>query len=161
MKWAINTFKPFKSAKPDQIFPALLQEWLKLIVGPLTRTLTACLALGYMPRVVFIPKAGKTSYSPDKDFRPISLSSFFLKTLEKLVDPYVKNFVLQRHLLHHSQHAYCMDYSTEIALHAAVSFIESQKNGYEIGSFLDIEDVSLNASLRGSEACLDGGSQLR
>ncbi|KAL6418988.1 hypothetical protein ACFW04_011476 [Cataglyphis niger] len=49
---AVKTFKPFKSAGSDKIFPAVLQEGLVQISGPFTRTLRACLALGY-------PKAGE------------------------------------------------------------------------------------------------------
>nr|XP_012214525.1 PREDICTED: uncharacterized protein LOC105667354 [Linepithema humile] len=37
VKWAINAFKPYKSAGPDGVFPALLQKGLEQIVGPLTR----------------------------------------------------------------------------------------------------------------------------
>jgi len=51
IKWTVNTFGPFKSARPDRIFPALLQRWLELIVGPLIRVLRACVALGYTQRV--------------------------------------------------------------------------------------------------------------
>ncbi|XP_039306377.1 uncharacterized protein LOC120359948 [Solenopsis invicta] len=65
VRWAINTFKPFKSAGPDQVFPALLQEGLELVVGPLTRTLRACLALGHTPSAWKLasgihPKSGKS-----------------------------------------------------------------------------------------------------
>lgn len=100
MKWAIFTFKLFTLAGPDWIFPALLQKGLELIVGPLTRTLRACLALGCTPsawklaRVVFIPKTGRTSYFSAKDFRPINLTLFLLKTLENLVDAYVRDVIL-------------------------------------------------------------------
>ena len=152
VKWAIRTFKPFKSAGPDGIFPALLQEGLELIIGPLTRTLRACLALGYVPkawklaRVVFIPKMGRTCCSTAKDFRPISLTSFLLKTLEKLIDAYIRDAVLGRHPLHVNQHAYRAGYSTETALHALVSRIEGQleAGGYTVGSFLDIEGAFNN-----------------
>lgn len=37
-------------------------------------------------KVVFIPKAGKPSIAKSKDFRPISLLSFLLKTLKGLLD---------------------------------------------------------------------------
>jgi hypothetical protein len=37
-------------------------------------------------RVIFIPKPGRDSYELAKSFRPISLTSFFLKTMERLVD---------------------------------------------------------------------------
>ena len=35
--------------------------------------------------VVFIPKAGKPSHIGPKDYSPISLSSFLLKALERLI----------------------------------------------------------------------------
>jgi hypothetical protein len=43
-------------------------------------------AIWHQVKVVFIPKAGKNSYTGPRDFRPISLTSFLLKTLERLVD---------------------------------------------------------------------------
>jgi len=52
-----------------------------------------CLAVNHIPSmwmdvsVIFIPKAGKPSHITPKDFRPKSLSSFLLKTLERLIDP--------------------------------------------------------------------------
>ncbi|XP_063994255.1 uncharacterized protein LOC135171557 [Diachasmimorpha longicaudata] len=46
-------------------------------------------------RVVFIPKPGKCSYDNAKAYRPISLSSFLLKTLERLVDRHIKEGVLR------------------------------------------------------------------
>nr|XP_012230583.1 PREDICTED: RNA-directed DNA polymerase from mobile element jockey-like [Linepithema humile] len=152
VKWAINTFKPYKSAGPDGVFPALLQEGLEQIVGPLTRTLRAFIAMSYTPsawklvRVVFIPKAGRTSYTKAKDFRPISLTLFLLKTLEKLVDAYLRETTLWSHPLHKNQHAYRSGYSTETALHQTVAFIEEQleRKGYAVGAFLDIEGAFNN-----------------
>nr|XP_012217316.1 PREDICTED: RNA-directed DNA polymerase from mobile element jockey-like [Linepithema humile] len=108
--------------------------------------------MGYTPsawklaRVVFIPKAGRTSYTKAKDFRPISLTSFLLKTLEKLVDAYLRETTLWSHPLHKNQHAYRSGYSTETALHQTVAFIEEQleRKGYAVGAFLDIEGAFNN-----------------
>nr|XP_012234697.1 PREDICTED: RNA-directed DNA polymerase from mobile element jockey-like [Linepithema humile] len=108
--------------------------------------------MGYTPsawklaRVVFIPKAGRTSYTKAKDFRPISLTSFLLKTLEKLVDAYLRETTLWRHPLHKNQHAYRSGYSTETALHQTVAFIKEQleRKGYAVGAFLDIEGAFNN-----------------
>jgi hypothetical protein len=41
-------------------------------------------------RVIFIPKPGRDSYELAKSFRPISLTSLFLKTMERLVDSYIR-----------------------------------------------------------------------
>jgi hypothetical protein len=62
----------------------------------LTYIFAACLAYGYIPiawravRVILIPKSGRDSYELAKSFRPISLTSFFFKTMEKLVDSYIR-----------------------------------------------------------------------
>ena len=79
VSWAVSSFDPYKSAGPDGIFPALIQDlyqssyqgWL-LFLG-----------------VVFIPKAGKINHNTAKYYRPTSLTSFLLKTLERLIDVYV------------------------------------------------------------------------
>jgi hypothetical protein len=57
----------------------------------LNKIFAACLVYGYITlawravRVIFIPKPGRDSYELAKSFRPISLTSFFLKTMEKPV----------------------------------------------------------------------------
>lgn len=92
IRWAIGTFKPFKSPGEDEIFPALLQQGVEEILPSLKRLFRASLSMGIIPepwrgvKVIFIPKPGKATYSDPKSFRPISLMSFVLKTLEKLVD---------------------------------------------------------------------------
>jgi hypothetical protein len=61
------------------------------LVGP-RLVFRAYLATSYVPpiwqqvKVAFMPKPGRNSYSGPGDYRPINLTSFLLKTLEKLVD---------------------------------------------------------------------------
>lgn len=50
-------------------------------------TFAACLEV----KMIFIPKPGGSCYDQAKLFRPISLSSFFLKILERLIDRYVRD----------------------------------------------------------------------
>lgn len=63
-----------------------LQVTSDLVLPIIEMILRSCLDLVYIPRrwrevkVVFIPKAGKYSHVIPKDLRPISLSSFILKT---------------------------------------------------------------------------------
>lgn len=45
-------------------------------------------------RVVFIPKSGNRDKTTPKAFRPISLSSVMLKTMEKILDEFIKSRVL-------------------------------------------------------------------
>ena len=85
----------------------------------------AALALGYIPiawriaRVAFIHKPGKIEYTTAKSFQPISLTSFLLKGLEKLVDGPMVTLPI-----HPRQHAYQAGKSTESALHQLVGRIE-------------------------------------
>lgn len=157
VKWAINSFEPYKTPGPDGIFPKMLQEGCKSILGFITGILRGCVAIGYVPniwkqtRVSFIPKPGKKSYFTVKDFRPISLTSFLLKTLERLVDTYIRQNILINRPLHRRQHAYTVGKSTETALHSVVNYIEKAFEAKEtvIGSFVDIEGA-FNSTTRNS-----------
>jgi hypothetical protein len=128
--WAIDSFAPYKSPGMDGIFPALLQEGRGVLVPYLVRIFRTCLATGYVPpawcqvKVVFIPKPGRDSYGRPKDYRPISLTSFLLKTMERLVDRFLRDEILVSLPLHPNQHAYQTGKSAETALHQLVVRIE-------------------------------------
>lgn len=147
IRWAIKSFSPYKSPGPDGIFPALLQEGIDVIVESLHVIFTACLTLGYVPRkwrevrVTFIPKPGRIDYEEAKNHRGISLSSFLLKTLERLIDRHVRQTCLRRKPLCNNQHAYQRGKSTMSAVQALLSKIESSlKSGdHVVATFLDIE----------------------
>ena len=49
---------------------------------------------------MFISKPGRNSYSGPRYFRPIKLKSFFLKTMERLVDGYLRDEALAQVPLH-------------------------------------------------------------
>ena len=104
LDWAIGSFMPYKSLGPDGIFPALLQRGLDALRVPLTKLFRTCIALGHTPgnwyvsRMVFVPKGGRAGHSVPKDYRPISLTSFLLKTLERLVDRRISEVLVERHL---------------------------------------------------------------
>jgi hypothetical protein len=106
IRWALGTFKPFKSAETDEIVPALLKKGMELLVPHLCHIFRACMTHGFIPmawrqvKVTFIPKPGKLDYTVAKAYHPISLSSFLLKTVEKLVDRHFSDGVLMIHPLH-------------------------------------------------------------
>ena len=126
--WAVNSFKPFKTAGGDKISPKMIQEALPSILDELVRLFIGSLTLSQIPdnwtkvEVIFIPKPGKNPADP-KGYRPISLSSFILKTMERLVDLYVREHLL----LHENQFAYRKGKSTELAIHQLVSKLEKAK----------------------------------
>ena len=73
--------------------------------------------------VIFIPKPGKEDYSSPKSFRPITLSSFVLKGLERIMLWYLREKVITKAL--ESQHAYTRGLSTESALSKILDYVES------------------------------------
>ena len=164
--WALKSFKPFKSAGLDGIFPALLQWQLNQATNQLLPIYRACIAFKYIPRVwreakvVFLPKPGKEDYTDAKSFRPISLTSFLLKTLERLVDRHLRDGALKSRPLHPQQHAYRKGRSTESALHMVVHKIETAitNKASTLAAFIDIEGAfdktmhnSINQALRRSK----------
>lgn len=154
LEWAINSFEPYKSPGVDGIFPALLKQGMSKLATPLCALLRASLALGYVPigwrkvKVVFIPKPGRDTYAQAKSFRPISLTSFLLKTLEKLIDRHIRDDVLSIKPLHRNQYAYQAGKSCELAIHELTHRIERALDSREtaIGTFLDIEGAFDNTS---------------
>jgi hypothetical protein len=90
---------------------------------------------------MFISKPGKYDYTEAKAYFPISLVSFLLKIMEKLVDRYIMDGVLKEHPLHQKQHDYRTGKSPKNALHNVVTCTESATEYKEISleAFLDIE----------------------
>ena len=147
ISWSVNSFGAYKSGGGDQIFPAMLQKAGNVIIPVLKILFKASLRLKYIPKtwrdtsVCFIPKPGKTSYDRAKSFRPISLMSFVLKTLEKIMDHKIKTGPLLKNPIEKTQYAYATGRSTDTALHNLVEEIERglQNDGFAITVFIDIE----------------------
>lgn len=149
--WAIQSFKPYKSPGEDGIFPALLQQGRKILIPYLVKLFRASLAWGYIPsnwskvKVIYIPKAGRVEPHP-KSFRPISLTSFLLKTLEKAVEAHLRGKILSKNPLNQNQYAYQRGKSTELALYNLVEELTRSLEGGEIALavFFDIEGAFNN-----------------
>lgn len=94
-------------------------------------------------KIVFIPKSGRNGHILAKDFRPISLSLFLLKSLERLIDKYLKTGSLLEKPLVNFQYIYRKSKSTDTAVHYLVSGVETQleAGGYALSCFIDIEEV--------------------
>ena len=151
--WAVKSFKPFKSPGPDKVSPKELQVVLDLILPWLKAIFSACLKLSFIPSkwkttsVVFIPKQGRLNLENPKDYRPISLSSFLLKTMERIIEVEIRNSIPSGYLSD-SQHAYSKGKSTESALHSLVYTIERSFSNKEctLAIFLDIEGALNNVT---------------
>ena len=129
----------------------MLQKCTEIIGELLRRLYTACLHHSYVPtswrkvKVIFIPKVGKIQHVVTKDYRPISLSSFLLKTLERIIDDHVRQRI---HIMPFSpdQHAYLRGKSVETAIHSLTTRIEQSIHHGEfvLACFLDIEGAFNN-----------------
>ena len=88
-------------------------------------------------KVVFIPKPGRNSYSGPRDYRPISLTLFLLKTTERPLGRHRTDEALALVPLHLNQYAYQARKSVETALYQLVVRIEKALDQQEsLGSFL-------------------------
>lgn len=105
--------------------------------------------------MVFTPKSGKTNHSNAKDYRPISLSSFLLKVMERLLDCHIRSYFNDRKIAK-SQHAYIKGRSVETALHEIMKTAERSihHKQYSLVAFLDIEGAFNNVTTDAIEESL-------
>ena len=98
--------------------------------------------------VLMLPKPGKPNYDEMKLFRPISLNSFLLKGLERLVVWELEDTALRRTPFHPAQNAFRKGQSCDIALSEVVDKVESgiMRDQYALGVFLDIQGAFDNVS---------------
>jgi ribonuclease HI len=147
VKRAIASFGDRKAPGCDGLQPIVLKHLGWRALTRLTTLYHASITLHYVPldwrrsRVIFIPKPGKETYANPRSFRPITLSSFIVKTLERLIAWELETTTLRTNPLSASQHAFRKGRSTESALSNMMEYIEyALANGfYALGVFLDIQ----------------------
>ncbi len=112
---AIWSFGDLKAAGPDELKPIVLKHLGVKAVNKLVEFFRASSLLGYVPlrcgesKAVFIPKPGKSDYSQVCSFRPISLSSFIMKALERVWAWRFKELALIQNPLSCNLHAFRRD----------------------------------------------------
>ena len=161
IKLALDGFEVKKSPGPDEIKPILFQYLSDNVLKYLELIYKSCIYLRYTPKlwretkVIFIPKPGKVDYRVPKSFRPISLSNYFLKGLERLVG-WKMDEALIEYPIHPKQHGFLKNKSTESALSNTVNYIEKylMKNQYALGIFLDISSAFDSISPEHVQRCL-------
>lgn len=153
---AIFKFLPYKSPGPDRIVPAMLQQGAEVIIPVLAPLIKASIQMGHIPsvwrkvKVIFIPKIGRSDFTDASSFRPITLSSFILKVIERLIEWNIREYIETRCPLHPAQHAYQKGKSTETALHSLVTRLEKCIGHKDVAfvSFLDISGAFNNVSFQ-------------
>jgi len=98
---------------------------------------------------VFIPNPGR-SYQKASSWRPISLTSFLLKALERLIDWHLRTNALEGRLKSAGQCAYLRGASTELALHRFVNQAEKALRNQKFGRgvLLDVEGAFSHVTFR-------------
>ena len=144
---AIKSFGYFKAPGPDGIPPIVYKHLDDKSIIRLKQIFKASYLLGCTPgkwraaKVIFIAKDGKKDYAQPRSFRPITLSNFLVKIMERVVLWHINQNILAINPLSANQHAFRKGYSTESALSSMVGQIEGAfaKNEYALGVFLDIQ----------------------
>lgn len=162
---AIKLFGPHKSGGLDGLKPIVLQHLPKSIKLRFISIFNACIGLSYTPiewrksNVVFAKKHGKSSDDP-RGYRPISLTSFLFKTLERLVQWHADETNFKEIPIHKNQHAFRKGHSTDDALTRVVNRLEQGllQGQFAVAIFLDIKGAFDNIT---SDAIIDAMSRYR
>lgn len=91
VSWAylIKSFETYKVLNSDRVYSIMLQREQGVLFGLLTKVLRASIALRHFFREwsdIRVTIISKSSHVLAKDFKLISLSSFILKALKRLID---------------------------------------------------------------------------
>ena len=145
IKRSLGGFEKKKSPGPDGLKPLVFEHLPEAFLEVLQIIYKASIHLGYTPKqwkrtkVIFISKPGKETYDKPKSFRPISLSNYLLKGLERLVG-WRMDEALKHNPIHPKQHGFLTGKSTESAVSNTTNYIEKfiMKKQHCVGVFLDI-----------------------
>ena len=128
---AIDSLPNGKATGPDGIKNEVIKRLPNRHRLELLRQIRASIAMGFLPEpwldmsAIYIKKGGDRSRVNPKSYRPIGLSSTFLKLSERLVNWRLKDTILQKGIPR--QHAFTLGLSTETAISELVNYIEKAK----------------------------------
>ena len=168
MEVAINKFQSFKAPGPDGLYPVPLQKGWNQLKGYYHVIFQACLRHRYVPKAweegtcVFLPKPGKGSYFEAKPIRMVTLTSFQLKWLERVILYHVNEDNNVQAKLSASQYGFRAGVSTETALHEFVRRVEHclVRKKPTLGIFQDIVGAFDNVTFNSFVAAIRGLTSL-
>jgi hypothetical protein len=140
-------FSNGKSPGPDDITPELLKALPDNMLFRLVMIMKASVELVHLPdswlegEMIFLSKPGKDDYTDQRAHRPITLTPFVFKALERVNLWNLEQTDLKKKNMHKRQYAFRPGRSCDNALADAVDFIEGGKrDGHVTGVlFLDIK----------------------
>ena len=121
----------YKSAGPDGFKPIIMKQFGPIALKCINNIFQAIYSTGYIPiefrksKVVFIPKPLKNDYGEAGSFRPISLTQFLFKAMERIIEWSLCEHDDKLGQISEFQHAYRGSKGTDTALSTLVNLIES------------------------------------
>ncbi len=158
---AFESFGDYKSPGPDELPPIALKSLPHQYREMLVTLYRLTIASGRLPtwwkrmKVVFLPKAGKEDYAVAKSYRPITLSNFVLKGLERIIQWFILEYTITKPLL--NQHAYTKGRSCDSALSCFVDDVERTiHNGQHLLAVsLDCSGAFDNIRFEAARRCME------
>ena len=148
LRKTLDTFGSNKAPGLDGLTPEVLKLMSEECLELLAELYNEMTTLNYTPsnmrtsKVIMIPKTGKPDYSAPKAYRPISLTPFLFKLLEKVNAWDIMETALRTNPLHRRQHAYRMGRSTESAISQVLNEIEKGLNTPKSFTLVTCIDIS-------------------
>ena len=129
VKKGLASFKPNKCPGPDGLRAEYISKFDHKTIDRISHIFKASVTISRTPTpwrlssVIFLPKGNTRSGLPEA-FRPISMTSFLFKTLEKLILRQIEKDINPTELYSQFQHAFSKGQGCELALARAVDCIE-------------------------------------
>ena len=148
VKRSLRKFKPYKAPGPDGFKPVIFKHFPDVMFERISFIYKACFHFHYTPLlwretwVVFIPKPGKSSYRQASSFRPICLSNYLVKGLERLFVWHMEGKLVY-YPIHAKQHGFQKGKGTEVAISNSINVLEGYvfRGQKAVGMFLDISSA--------------------
>ena len=141
---ATSSFKVGKAPGPDGVTVELMQKLGPIMTDYICTLYKASMTLSYVPRAwktaktIFIDKPGKDDYSKPRSWRPITLLSCQLKTLEKLIAGQLEEHFLTKPLSN-SQYGFRSGRSCDHALSKIINKLEKSKEQRQAALMLALD----------------------
>ena len=134
-----------KSPDCDGVHPCMLQNLPELFIAIIYVLFNRVLETHSWPwsnnTVMLLKKPGKDSYMETKSYRPITISSYVGKLLERILERRLRCFAELKGIIPPWQYGFRKDRSTDTYITNMISTIEHRKKSKEMvsGLFLDLQ----------------------
>ena len=134
-----------KSADLDGIHPLMLKfcgpQFSMLLLHLFRVTLTSHVWPWNVGKVIFLRKEGKSDYRLTSSYRPITITSYVGKLLERILDSRLREYVDLKNIIPPSQHGFRQGRSTASYICEMLRFIQHNISSHKktAGLFIDLQ----------------------